>query len=78
MRRWGVDVIVVEPGDYTTGEKNIYIIYIYEYTWKSQISTVIKMIGYVLVDQWFLTVAGTFLFATTSILPLGLTQPPVQ
>jgi 3-hydroxybutyrate dehydrogenase len=29
MRRWGVDVIVVEPGDYTTGEKNIYMIYIH-------------------------------------------------
>ena len=25
MRRWGVDVIVVEPGDYTTGEQNIYV-----------------------------------------------------
>lgn len=34
MRRWGVDVIVVEPGDYTTGEKNIYIIYVYEYNMK--------------------------------------------
>jgi len=26
MRRWGVDVIVVEPGDYTTGEQNVYIL----------------------------------------------------
>jgi NAD(P)-dependent dehydrogenase (short-subunit alcohol dehydrogenase family) len=23
MRRWGVDVIVVEPGDYTTGKENM-------------------------------------------------------
>jgi short-subunit dehydrogenase len=32
MRRWGVDVIVVEPGDYTTGEQSPYIMYIFQYT----------------------------------------------
>jgi NAD(P)-dependent dehydrogenase (short-subunit alcohol dehydrogenase family) len=31
MRRWGVDVVVVEPGDYTTGEQNIYVIHVLIY-----------------------------------------------
>ena len=39
MRRWGVDVIVVEPGDYTTGERNIYVIHVLTYTetWLGQL-----------------------------------------
>jgi len=39
MRRWGVDVIVVEPGDYTTGEQNIYVIHYLTYmeTWLGQL-----------------------------------------
>jgi hypothetical protein len=39
MRRWGVDVIVVEPGDYTTGKQNIYVIHNLTYmeTWLSQL-----------------------------------------
>jgi len=39
MRRWGVDVIVVEPGDYTTGEQNIYVIHNLTYmeTWLGQL-----------------------------------------
>jgi hypothetical protein len=39
MRRWGVDVIVVEPGDYTTGEQQIYVIHSLTYTetWLGQL-----------------------------------------
>lgn len=39
MRRWGVDVIVVEPGDYTTGEQNTYLIHNLTYmeTWLGQL-----------------------------------------